>query len=411
MDDTINELKDNVDNLSKKKLLLYLNLLYEKWVLNLDIKNIETFFIQNLQIINIYNIDEITNSFNNIICEIIKLQLIFAKKKISTPMDNDDTYFMKFNKILELLYYGQKLFLTKIRINTITDPNYESFMNDDIDISKFSQPDYNNNTPYQNLILYLLYTLDTKNYRRYNGDCEIPIFNKKGQYTYAWKKKTTLEDFVYKHTRKEINYDQWKNLTASKDNAKHASEFLKKCQDSQFKEIKKDRHIFSFNNGLLICNHKYYDEENENTYVSEYFLNYDEFNKYHEEKKTYIKNKKKNINNINELNENLDDYLDENLDDDLDENLDDDNKFKINKNIIACKYFDTNLIYHKVDNWTNIETPILQSVIDYQFSNDLEYNDISKWMYILLGRMIYNLNELELNYFIATKLDKKAVDR
>jgi len=34
-------------------------------------------------------------------------------------------------------------------------------------------------------------------------------------------------------------------------------------------------------------------------------------------------------------------------------------------------------------------------VIDYQFSNDQEYNDISKWMYILLGRMIYNLNELE----------------
>ena len=399
MDNTINELKDNVNDLSKKNLLIYLNLLYEKWVLNLNINDIENFFINNLHIINFYDIDEITDSFNNIICEVIKLQLIFAKKKISMPMDNDDTYFMKFNKILELLYYGQKLFLTKIRINTIKDPNYESFMNDDIDISKFSQPDYNNNTPYQNLILYLLYTLDSKNYRRYNGDCEIPIFNKKGQYTYAWKKKTTLEDFVYKHTRKEINYDQWKNLTASKDNARHSVEFLKKCQDSQFKEIHKDRHVFSFNNGLLICNYKYYDEENESSYISEYFLNYDDFNDYYNKKnKKNIKNKSnKNSSKSNNINntENLSNTTDEDILENTNEDILEDNKYKIDKDIIACKYFDTDLMYSKVDNWNEVETPILQSIIDYQFSNDAEYKSISKWMYILIGRMIYNLNELE----------------
>ena len=47
MDNTINELKDNVNDLSKKNLLIYLNLLYEKWVLNLNINDIENFFINN----------------------------------------------------------------------------------------------------------------------------------------------------------------------------------------------------------------------------------------------------------------------------------------------------------------------------------------------------------------------------
>ena len=156
-----------------------------------------------MSINNPYNLEEINDKYLKEIYEIINLYMIFSKKNIMTIMDNNDENFLKFNKLLEIIHYSEIIIRSQARLFMISDPNYQSFMNDDINIEKYSPQDFTNNTPYQNLLLYLLHILHQNNYRRYNETIQVPILNKKNNYTYSWKKKMEIQDFVFqKHKKK-----------------------------------------------------------------------------------------------------------------------------------------------------------------------------------------------------------------
>lgn len=60
---------------------------------------------------------------------------------------------------------------------------------------------------------------------------------------------------------------------------------------------------------------------------------------------------------------------------------------------VACKYFD--LLFDSVeelDSWyDDIATPNFQAILDYQ-----EFpRDVSRWMYVMLGRLLYDVNDLD----------------
>lgn len=58
--------------------------------------------------------------------------------------------------------------------------------------------------------------------------------------------------------------------------------------------------------------------------------------------------------------------------------------------IVACKYFDMQFdLYEELLDWTLIPTPHLQSILDYQRLPD----QACRWMYIFIGRLLYDLNE------------------
>src|SRR5690606_27135286 len=98
--------------------------------------------------------------------------------------------------------------------------------------------------------------LNDKGYRNYKEMCYEAIYNDDQYYTFAWKPKMEIKDFIYQICHKETNFDQWKNMTNSKDNVKKASEFLSECNDPQFPVLKKDRGMFSFKNGVYLTNIK-----------------------------------------------------------------------------------------------------------------------------------------------------------
>ena len=52
-------------------------------------------------------------------------------------------------------------------------------------------------------------------------------------------------------------------------------------------------------------------------------------------------------------------------------------------------------MYDNIDNWYNIPTPYLQSILDFQFNEQEEHEDICRWMYILIGRMLYDVGDLD----------------
>jgi phage/plasmid-associated DNA primase len=107
--------------------------------------------------------------------------------------------------------------------------------------------------------------------------------------------------------------------------------YLKSCQEYEFPELKKDRSIFSFKNGVYNAReHKFYPYETS----------------------------------------------------------------RLSPDIVSCKYFDMDFDYiENIDSWKNIPTPSFQSILDAQFHEETDYTEICNIAYVLIGRLLYEVGD------------------
>ena len=208
-------------------------------------------------------------------------------------------------------------------------------------MARFAPMDVEDANRMQQLLLYLLNCAQARGYRRHDGDCYARIYTAEGHDTHAWKKEMTMRDFVYDATRKELNYDMWLNATSMRTNVGAAVDHLIGCRDVQLPDLKRDRRVFAFSNGVYLA-HK------------------DEFVRYPAD---------------------------------------------LPSDIAAAKYFDADAPDEVIvknntklpgevtqtdgDDWFAIATPRLQSILDFQKMDD----DVSRWMYVMIGRLIYEVGE------------------
>lgn len=189
---------------------------------------------------------------------------------------------------------------------------------------------------YQELLLFLLDEAFKDGYRRYKDHCCLQIAN-----TRAWRPVKEIKDFVYDATQKETQYEMWKNLTSKGGCVADVIRHLSNCKDHQFPEISKNRHVWSFSNGLLVG--KNWDEELKQHTIKFYDYKSQEF-----------------------------------------ANLD--------PTIVSSKYFDLPFDpYADLADWYDIPTPYMQKILDYQ---NLE-EDVCRWMYVFCGRLCFDVNELD----------------
>ena len=57
--------------------------------------------------------------------------------------------------------------------------------------------------------------------------------------------------------------------------------------------------------------------------------------------------------------------------------------------VVACKFFDATLEPHTGEDWRAIPTPMLDSIMNYQGFEP----EVCNWMYVMLGRLLYPLND------------------
>jgi phage/plasmid-associated DNA primase len=260
-------------------------------------------------------------------------------------LKNDNCDFetiVRVNRVLEMSYYACNTFIGLVRMSEIMDHANDYRDNTDANLFRFRAIDTAENTKYQNFLLYILGVFYKNNYARYNGEVYQTIFSKTNDKsgkmqiynTCAWQRVGSISDIIYKHVSKETNYDQFLNITSRSDAVRSAQEFLSQCIDSQFPALERDRHVFSFTNGLYIA-----DNEINGKFVA---YNSKEYNKY--------------------------------------------------KHIVSAKYFDIeyNETYASCD-WRTIETPVFDSIFHHQQIPQ----DVMKWVYALTGRLIYNIDELD----------------
>ena len=256
------------------------------------------------------------------------------------------TYSQRFAKVREVVYYTEQMLRSALRAEVAQENTYDSTLNDDIGFHRFSAPDpnsYDKLLPGQKLQIYILSELNQKGYRRYQGKCYRPILNKAGHFTYAWQEVCDIETFIYNRCQLSLNSEQWENMTNGSTTLKTVVNHLEKAIDTQFLELKKNRHVYSFTNGIYIC--KNYDKA-----TRKYK---DSFHVYGE-------------------------------------------KPAPPSTLTACKYFNQEFNnFNEYEDWFDIPTPYFQSILKYQFETHPDYLEISRWMYIFIGRLIYDVGELD----------------
>lgn len=119
-------------------------------------------------------------------------------------------------------------------------------------VAKFSPMDVEKINGVQSLIMYILNCLQSAGYRRHCGEC-YGMLVVDGIHTHAWQRVCSIKDFIYQHTKKEFNFDMWMALTRVRTNLSAVVEHLSHCHDVQFMDLKRDRHIFSFRNGIYFA--------------------------------------------------------------------------------------------------------------------------------------------------------------
>jgi hypothetical protein len=209
-------------------------------------------------------------------------------------------------------------------------------------LARFSAPDADEANRVQQLFLYLLNTAQVKGYRRRHGEMYRRVLNDGLHDTHAWERVSDMRDFVYASTRKEVNYEMWLNLTCMRTNVQAAVDHLVACHDVQLPDLKPDRHVFSFADGV-------------------YLAAADRFVRYGTPEHAALPTELVAAKHFAGLRFEAVDCLDDKEDDD------------------------------DVDSYSSIKTPRMQSILDYQDMDE----QVCRWMYAMIGRLIYEVGELD----------------
>jgi hypothetical protein len=211
-------------------------------------------------------------------------------------------------------------------------------------ISRFVDVDPTETNRHQQLYLYLLESIQKCGYRRHGSALykqhRIPKSERGNAFdtydTRAWVFDCEISEFVYLATRKETNFDMWLNMTHGRFNLSGAVDYLKNCRDEELPDLRKDRTVFAFSNGI-------------------YLARLDKFLRYGTPEHAAL-----------------------------------------GADTVAARYFDLAapdavLACTDVSDHDSIPTPHLQSILDFQGMD----SETSFWMYAMIGRLIYDVGDLD----------------
>ena len=310
--------------------------------------------------IEFFQINDVVNTGLDVVvakymCGIMLLYHLFMKNKwAGMHSQATEKRYQQFKFILNTLKTGEKCMQVckqqKLLLTNMDD-------GEPINLFDYSMPDQEKQTKWQQLILFCLQKLSEHNWRKYNGACyeEIVVYHvvdfdgnhffaeksiiDSGDFQHctvhhtissrAWKYVCDIEDVIQKLINRNQHYDQWLLLTHQQNNERATAGYLKHCVDHQFPELKPDRNIRTFNNGVMV-----FEFGNESFYPFRHLHTLD-------------------------------------------------------TNAVSCKYIplEFDVRYWNMKHWYNIPTPVFQHVLESQSLSP----QVCAIIYGMLGRLLYPL--------------------
>ena len=332
----VSNFKAKIENSSSDDLPDILEDLIQKWKLNDTSQNhgdrmnlIVHNFKLNVQTMNISDIDD---GYKESMLEILMLELAMRRSNLLDEDDPDVDYReTMMNRLKGMLFYGREAFIYTHKFYIYGHMSIDTAEHNNDAFFTFQPIDKTRNNPFQNLVLYMLRYIHEREYKRVGEYCARKIYTKEGKFTRAYEEYIPIKQLVYQACKKEVNYDQWHNLTVSKDNASNVTKHLMHSQDTEFQDLIPDRHVFSFKNGIYITS-------------TDTFIPYEESG-------------------------------------------------KLDSDVIACNYFEMDFPVedYNRDYWFDIPTPSTTLIMDDQQFDQ----DVQKVLWVMTGRVLYEVNELD----------------
>lgn len=183
----------------------------------------------------------------------IEAVTLFSRLKEEGLLE-DGVQLGKIRRVLETIFYAKKIVLSAIQSKIAYHDMYSIDQNIDERLGsyaiRFKWLEDVKTTDLQKLIVYLLDICMERNYRKQNGQVFRPITSN-GYRTYAYERVSDIKEFVHEECKKELNLDAFLQLTKSSVTA--LVDHMTNCKDIQFPFLVKDRGVFSFKNGLYLC--------------------------------------------------------------------------------------------------------------------------------------------------------------
>jgi hypothetical protein len=163
----------------------------------------------------------------------------------------------------ELAMSTRYLIFYRMKTDSIITRRSMHCLPDEINYGKFSCKDNRGLTAAQRIQLYMLKLLRDCQFRKFGSEVYKEIITEhivvvdengveydSGQFhTHAWERHMDIDKFVGSAVRKDENFEAWKNLTRG-TSINPIVEKLTSLSDVDFPEVKKDRHFFSFSDGV-----------------------------------------------------------------------------------------------------------------------------------------------------------------
>jgi hypothetical protein len=287
--------------------------------------------LDELRHAGIVELKDIHKGFELNICKVYKIYMLFQQYQLVGRHDKEAIANQNiFDRVMKSIYYMNNMLVNEYHIRKNLDDDSMMNQEDTNNLFRYTPLNTHTLTDFQKLLIFLLGKAFDKGYRLHRETCYKQIYYN-GYATHAWKPVMPVEAFVYECIDKDINGENWRNLTSSKDNARSAAQYLIKAGDKEFPGLRFDRHLFSFTNGV-------YDAKIMTFFPYE--------------------------------------------------------THKLSSDRVAIKFFnqpfDAEALYGCTD-WYDIETPEVQNILSYQGLSP----EVCRIVYAMMGRCIYEVGEMD----------------
>lgn len=285
-------------------------------------------------------LESIEITFKNQNKAIIEVGTQLRMRGLMDSEDNTDML-LKFNRLLERIHYSFYMINNFLHFKNTFALSYTD--NSDMSFFKYIPLIYDDLKPFQKLIYKLFYYFESNNFRKVNDwvYTEITTGDENQYRTHAWKPFRPIIDIIHEQCALTSEVSNWILFTTNKDMDTQLNDYFVKTKDKRFPELTKDRHVFSYENGIYFA----VDHDTKNKHLSDRFVEYtsEEFK-------------------------------------------------RLDKGIVAAKYFNQPFQYKgNIADFRKIPTPSLDSIFKYQQIPE----DAIDICYMFLGRMLHNVGELD----------------
>ena len=120
-------------------------------------------------------------------------------------------------------------------------------------LSDVQSGDAEESNRFTELLLYVQFSLRTRDLRRHEDRVFSRVHNSNGRPTAAWKDAGDIAKFIHSVCRKEINPRMWAIVAQPSDPVAAAVRYFTSSDDPEFPELVRDKSVFSFDNGVYLA--------------------------------------------------------------------------------------------------------------------------------------------------------------